>query len=892
MNYIAHIGRDDDRTQSLSEHLITVRTMCEEWGQTIGLEHVCGLAGLLHDMGKFSDDFQQYIRRAHRKDPRAVRGSVDHSSAGGIWLMQKFQKETNPERRHFAELLAELVGNAIYAHHNPAGALDYNGFLSQSADGKQPVLKNKYPFLERMDKLNDPDYGKAYSESKERFLTIVNQSEFNEYYDKALKELQKIGLHQLIDNQYFYLRFILSTIIDADHTDTADFETKAPKRKPTPSNCILKHYYKVNEKVVTQQIRDNQRIASKQLKRLNALRQEMSDACVEVDSMHNGIYTLSVPTGGGKTFSSLRFGLNKASKSETERLIYIVPFTTIIEQNADAIRDRLNGDSKNSANILEYHSAVNDVAKDVADHAKSDAQGKIMDGSNLDTAFYYMRDTWDAPIILTTQVAYLDALFGSGSKNIRHMHRLVNSVLIFDEIQAMPLKCIGLNNLAMTWLSKCKTTSLLCTATQPALENVKNGNESDKNGEVHGITIEKEIVPDLPTVEEAFKRVEIVPDFTQLYDLTALMNLIDERLKTAHSLLVILNTKSAVKSAYEAFQDGEDAIKYHLSTSMCQKNRQYKFAQIKESLAQIDNQKVVVFSTNLIEAGVDLSFEAVIRSSAGLDSVIQAAGRCNRNHETDMGKVNLIRLTDDFEHLNGLPQIQLAAEITEIIAKDKSNLVNGKLNLMTASVIKNFFEEFYKRCKSQLSYPIFDHLDLYHLIYGDLSKKEHPSKQIIKALSEHVGTRKSTMLTVSSQIISKCFNVIDSPTTDVIVEYSTDMEKKSENQTDETESTDIDNVGEADKEKRDTESHDIITALISEKSEFGKISALLKAARPYTVSVYGNTKQGTLKKLIDEGAISYYEKQNIWVALRDAYDVNLGLGSKVSSNFDPSQYIC
>lgn len=846
MKYIAHIGRDNDQTQLLSDHLTTVRDMCEEWGRSIGLSHVCGLAGWLHDCGKYTDEFQSYILRAHNGDPKAVPGIVDHSSAGGFYLIQCIEKYKDVKglaNQQPAKLLAELVGNAIFAHHNPNGALDYIGEVSQLGGDNQFVLKDTLPFSKRVEKCQSEDYQKMYNEIRPRFFAEFDESVFEQYYKAALDEIAAIDIIELLNNQYFYLRFILSTLIDADHTNTADFEMQIADREFRNNNKILADYYQINETAVAQQAKSNKKIQNEQLKKLNELRQKMSDACVNLNSEDAGIYTLSVPTGGGKTLSSLRFGLNHAKKYGTERLVYIVPYTTIIEQNADVIRKRLNGSTEDSTNILEYHSAV-----------VGDFKTAKVDESVGDSAYYYARDTWDSPIILTSQVAYLDALYGKGSKNIRHMHRLVNAVLIFDEIQAMPMKCLGLNNLAMSWLSQEKTTSLLCTATQPALEGI-----------LDGVTVKGEIVPNLSTVEQAFKRVEIMPDLKKQYDLSELMNLVNHRLKKVRSLLVILNTKAAVKKTYQTFDAGNDAVKYHLSTSMCQKNRQYKFQQIRKDLGQSNIKKVVVFSTNLIEAGVDLSFEAVIRSAAGLDSVIQAAGRCNRNHETDIAQVNLIKTTSDLENMSGLNQIKKAADITETIAHEKTNL-------MTAPVINNFFEQLYnhdEKNKSELKYPLNikdTQLDLYHIVRGNIvDEGEVPSGQLLERREQRALTPSTTDFTVASQIVTKCFNVIDSPTTDVIVEYSMNDEKFSGI-------------------SGDTESHDIITQLLSEQSKFGDVSKLLKAARPYTVSVY----DGALKKLQEEGAVQYYENQDIWVALKSAYSPEFGLGG---NELNPDEFM-
>lgn len=819
MSFIAHIGHDDDRIQSLKEHLTVVRDLCQNWGQAIGLGHVCGLAGWLHDAGKYSDAFQTYIQRSHDDDPTARRGSVDHASAGGIYLVQLAKHNPVDAGPDDAKFLAEAVGNCIMAHHNPDGVMDYIGRV-RYRDNKATIVDDCLPFAERAAKIQQADYLKEYQQVWPRFFADFDQTAFRRYYRAAIAEIRRIDYQNLLNNQYFFLRYILSTIIDADHTNTADFESQMVTRQPTNHNQILRHYYQVNEAAVAKQLAENKQVTDPRRHALNALRQEMSDACITSNGRNTGIYTLSVPTGGGKTLSSLRFGLDLAMHQDVQQLIYIVPYTTIIEQNADVIRTRLNGQPDDTTNILEYHSALANEPQD--------------------KAYYYARDTWDAPIILTSQVAFLEAIYGRGSKNIRHMHRLINAVLIFDEIQAMPLKCLGLNNLVMTWLATCHTTSLLCTATQPALKEM-----------LAGLKIEQELVPDLPVAEQAFKRVEIVPDLDRVYDLEQLMSLVNKRLQHVRSLLVILNTKAAVKAAYQALDVNNQIKKYHLSTAMCQSHRQKTFEMIRQALRQTDEQQVVVFSTNLIEAGVDLSFEAVIRSAAGLDSVIQAAGRCNRNHEMEIAQVDVVQMTQELENLSHLPIIRKAAQITMEMADDQ-RAKHQSTNLMTAPMIQLYFKRLYDQQRFDLVYPkpaIDPDLDLYHLVEGCIEGEIVPSELLAMRHYKRVGKAATSYYTVASRIVTQLFQVIDSQTTDIIVDY-----------------------------EDDEQSGEIIAKLLSKQSEFSEISGLLKAARPYTVSVYGDRHQGTLKRLIDEGAIHYYPDQDIWIARKSAYNNQFGLG--------------
>lgn len=814
--YIAHISEDDKRVQSLKDHLLNVRTLCEQWGSKLDLQYVCGLAGWLHDAGKYSQKFQKYIR-----DPNGKRGSVDHATAGTILLYDfardghhDFSGEFSPEKDGFKTLLEELLGNVIMAHHNAKGALDFI----------DPVSLN-VPFTQRLNKQvkgihgYDASYLEQYQQVKANYFTEFEKKEFSNYYSKALSEVKKIGTQAFVDGQNFYLRYVLSVLIDADHTDTANFEGHTKFGYKNNQRDILSRYFDVNEQAVQTQIRMNTKEKNDKTKRLNQLRQEMSDACFAAASDQTGIYSLSVPTGGGKTLSSLRFALRKAQLQNVDRIIYVVPYTTIIEQNANVIRKRLTNSEDKDDNILEYHSTVT--------HEPQKA------------SYYYSWDSWDSPIILTSQVAYLNALFGKGSKNIRHMHQLVHAVVIFDEIQTLPIKCIEMNNAALKWLKLQGTTSLLCTATQPALDKISNG-----------LPINKEIVPDLKLAQQAFKRVTIQPVFNEdkqlkTFSLENLIEFIENKLQQGvHSLLMILNTKAAVRKAYEALDEQEGLLKYHLSTAMCSKHRQVEFSEIREQLKnlQTNTKKIVVFSTNLIEAGVDLSFECVIRSCAGLDSIVQAAGRCNRNNEVKMGYTYLIQMDKSVENVGGpLKFLGEAAGITKVLL---ANNVNQ--DLLSDKIVRDYFIRLYTKRSSDLPYPSKNGLKLYPLIGSNAGESPNFGSEVNYYHKNK--TVPATYLSVAPNTVASLFQVIDSSTTDVIVQYG--------------------------------EGKNIAAQLISQKSKFENISELLKQAQRYCVSVYGDPGEmnSYLGKLVADGSVRYYPEQDIFIAEEGSYSEEFGLG--------------
>ncbi|MGX6980001.1 CRISPR-associated helicase Cas3' [Vagococcus elongatus] len=766
MRYVAHIRRKDGETQLVRDHLLEVKALSEESGSKLRVGHLAGLAGVLHDCGKYSDEFQEYLREAvAHPDDLSKRGTVDHSTAGGRLLLE-FLSDSPTEK-----MLAEIIGNVIISHHG--GLNDYISPVSLET-----------PYYRRVYEKELPEFEKA----KERFLTeVLSEKELQNYCAKAIEEL-----HEFINESKSYGRdaanflrdidlltkYLFSCLIDADRTNTRLFEEDTEDqswdrtRFFSDSLTALEHLLSSFEQNTAQQ------------SRINILRQKMSQQALEFASRPSGIYQLSIPTGGGKTLASLRYALQHAKKFNKERIIYVVPFTTIIEQNAQVIREII-GDTY----LLEHHS---NVIED--DFSFQEFEPNFQeDHFNLKLA----KDNWDVPIILTTMVQYLNVFYSKGTRNVRRLHNLANATIIFDEVQAVPIKCLSLFNESVNFLKNYGRTSLLlCTATQPALDYVTNGLE---------LAEESEIVRQLPKVVEAFKRVQIV-DKTQnkAWGQADIVGFSREIMKHATSLLVVLNTKKAVREVYKqlVLEGFPETAIYHLSTSMCPKHRKN---QLEEMIGLMkNNQPVICVSSQLIEAGVDISFDHVVRSLAGLDSIAQAAGRCNRHGSEPIKEVYVINVSHELENTDKLLEIKRGAAITKKLFSTLKN-IQGKegesetFDLLGPAVMKRYFQEYYAEFKTDSNYFINE-------IEANLFDLLGSNKFLRSALLQDKGINYPLFLTSSMKTIGKYFRVIDNQTTSVVVPY-------------------------------DKEGDDII-ALLNSDPEVSELTKLLKRAQQYSVNLF------------------------------------------------------
>lgn len=721
--YIAHVRETDKAKQTLKDHLLGASRIAEAHGAKLGLKHVAGLAGVLHDLGKFSDEFQDYLDKAvfHPELAEKKRGQVDHSTAGGKLL---FGMLHNKENTFHEKLLAEIVGNAIISHH------------SNLQDYISPTIESN--FLKRVLEKELAEYELAV----ERFFQeVMPKAEFTEYVTKAVEEIK-----QFTDNSptqsFFLTKYIFSCLIDADRTDTRMFEEHVQEEERIQHRPLFEHYYQKLMNHLT-----SLKESSEAKQPINVLRSAMSDQCESFAKRPSGIYTLSIPTGGGKTLASLRYALKHAQEYDKQRIIYVVPFTTIIEQNAQEVRGIL----EDNGNVLEHHSNVIEEEQSESEFGDEQEDGMITKKERLKLA----RDNWDSPIIFTTLVQFLNVFYAKGNRNTRRLHNLSHSVLIFDEVQKVPTKCVSLFNEALNFLKKSAHCSiLLCTATQPSLENVKHGLLKERDGE---------IVPNLTEVSEAFKRVEIIDKTAKPMTNEELAEWIRAEATSWGSTLVILNTKSVVKNLYEKLKGGPLPV-FHLSTSMCAAHRKEQLKEIRTLLKE--GTPFICVTTQLIEAGVDVSFKCVIRSLAGLDSIAQAAGRCNRHGEDRLRYVYVIDHAE--EKLSKVKEIEVGKGIAgNIFANFKKKAEKYEGDLLSQAAMRKYFQHYYNQMDADLNYYVSEvDKEMTKLLMSLAAENSY-----VTHFQKKHGAAFPLLLNGSYKTAADHFRVIDQHTTSVIVPY-------------------------------------------------------------------------------------------------------------------------
>ncbi len=734
--------------QPLADHLMGVAQNAKHFAGKIGLYQHGELMGLLHDLGKCSQEFQRYIKSAvgiinpdedDFVDADGMRGKVDHSSAGAQLVWRELAKHGQ-----LGNITGQLLSLCMASHHS--GLIDCIGAAGDTF-GKDMFTKRMHKPEEKVhleEVLHTAD-----AELLERFRLLVDSQELiagtkrafanilKEYpghNDKSLLVQFQLGL---------LVRFLYSALIDADRMDSADFE------RPHAARHRQYGRYKDWEVLIE---RLERRLAQFEVQYpIDHLRRDISQHCMQAASREKGIYTLTVPTGGGKTLASLRFALHHAKKHSMERIVYVIPFTSIIDQNADVVRAILEPDDDPKSKgriVLEHHSNLT-----------SEQQGwreKIL------------AENWDAPVIYTTMVQLLETLFGAGTRGARRMHQLANAVLIFDEVQTLPVRCIHLFNNAMNFLvGQCGSTVVLCTATQPLLDRV--------DAEKGAISLSKssEIMPDVTQLFDDLKRVEVrdrrKPGGWRMEEISRLA--IDETAR-AGSCLVIVNTKKEAQQLFERCCElkGDFPI-YHLSTNMCPAHRRSVLAEIRQRLrddkAIVTEEPVLCISTQLIEAGVDVDFGSVIRFMAGLDSIAQAAGRCNRNGSRGQGIVHVVNLRD--ENLDMLLDIRVGRDKAERVFDDFAKAPERFGNdLLNPKAMEWYYENYFFARRDEMSYPVSRHRigrddDLLNLLANN--------KLAVSEYGNRHGSKPDIYLRQAFMTAAKAFEAIDAPTQGVIVPY-------------------------------------------------------------------------------------------------------------------------
>lgn len=567
--YLAHVcpSNGDWRCHSLEDHLREVGRLAAEMAADFGGDSWAKPAGLWHDLGKYRPAFQGYIRNASGYDPDAhmeqVAGKVDHSTAGAVHAVDSMGAA--------GQLLAYLIAG----HH--AGLPDW-----LSAETGASALEVR---------LNNARTNKYLDEALQAKIPVDILSPTN--LNKLTKPLGgSEGLH-------LWLRMLFSALVDADFLDTEKFMDleKSKLRHSTWSIPELKDRF---DAYMEEKSRNSKPSV------VNQSRAAILKDCRVAGQHSPGIYTLTVPTGGGKTLSSMAFALEHAAAHQKRRIIVAIPYTSIIEQTAEQYRD-IFGNA-----VLEHHSNLD-----------PDKVEKENPRSRLAS------ENWDAPIIVTTNVQLLESLYAARTSRCRKLHNLVNSIIIIDEAQLLPPDFLQPVLDALRLLTELYgVTLVLSTATQPALASRK---DSFGKKILRGLDAKSEIVSDVESLFQTLSRVEVKTP-VDMNKRTTWEELADE-LSSYPCVLIVVNSRKDARELYRLMPKGT----IHLSAQMCGEHRSNVIAEIKHRLKEGEGVRVV--STQLVEAGVDLDFPVVYRALAGLDSIAQAAGRCNREGMLEKGKV-------------------------------------------------------------------------------------------------------------------------------------------------------------------------------------------------------------------------------------------------------------
>jgi len=633
---LAHVRQLPDGSwleHLLDEHLQEVARLAGEFASAFDSNDWAKLTGLWHDLGKFREKFQQYIKSVSGHDAEAhiegAPGRVDHSTTGAIHAIEKLDMQ--------GRILAYLIAG----HH--AGLSDWN-----SVEGGQSSL------LQRVDD------GKRKGYLQEALLAAPATDILNQPRPVSLPPNGSLAL---------WIRMLFSCLVDADFLDTEAFMDgrKSKLRSGYPALPELKSAFDRHMEDKAAKAKDSA---------VNRIRADVLRQCRNKAELSSGLFSLTVPTGGGKTLSSMAFALNHAVHHGKNRVIYVIPYTSILEQTAEIFRCIFGNE-----NVIEHHSNL--------DPNREDSRSRLA------------TENWDAPIIVTTNVQFFESLFASRTSRCRKLHNIVNSVVVLDEAQLLPPEFLApilhvMQDLAHSY----KVSFVLSTATQPAFS---------PRPKFAGIKDVRELMDDPDRLYANLKRVE--PELPADFATSRTWESIADELQQHDSVLCIVNSRKDCRELHGLMP--KDTV--HLSALMCGQHRSQVIAEIKQRLK--DGIPTRVVSTQLVEAGVDMDFPVVYRALAGLDAVAQAAGRCNREGELKdaegipvMGRVVVF-----VPPKPAAPGLLRKAQDTgrEIMKLAKEN----KDDPLTRERFESYFQSYYYRLNSLDTLPIsiVDLLDMHNI---------------------------------------------------------------------------------------------------------------------------------------------------------------------------------
>ncbi|MDR3071087.1 MAG: CRISPR-associated helicase Cas3' [Endomicrobium sp.] len=620
----AHSANSNGEWQLLADHLANVAAQSSKFAEEFDSSDWAYNIGLLHDLGKASDDFQKYLKKSSNEDSDEDGVHVkktNHSGAGAIFAVRKYND------------VGKILAYCIAGHH--AGLRDWDG-------GPSSI---KHRLSEKGDK-------KYFDEQVEKYV----KSSFIDLKNPLKPPALKKRPHDL----HLWLRMLYSCLVDADFIDTENHINCGQKDRGNFDSIseLSSKFFRYMKKY------DNPQTD------LNKIRIEILRACEQKATDKEGFFELTVPTGGGKTLSSVAFAFGNALEFGKKRIIYVIPYTSIIEQTSKILGDIFGED-----NVIEHHSNID--------------PGKETEKSRLAC------ENWDAPVIVTTNVQFFESLYANRSSDCRKLHNIINSVIILDEAQILPTELLyPVEDIMRQLVDNYKCSIVFSTATQPYFKNIKY--------------VEK-IIP--PSMDLYNKLKRVTYNFPQKDSKSESWEDVAKRLKQYKQVLCVVNTRKDCFNLYKLMPKGS----IHLSALMCAEHRSKKIALIKEKLK--NNEEIIVISTQLIEAGVDIDFPVVFRAFTGLPSIVQTAGRCNREGNLEIGEVFV------FNPPTALPVglVRKSGDTT------KEMMYDDNFNIGSSETSKKFFELLISKVNSvgddELKEQLINDAEHGHFQFASYAKK-------------------------------------------------------------------------------------------------------------------------------------------------------------------------
>ncbi len=753
----SRISKKTGSPQLLKDHLYAVSVHLKEHLHPLGLGSLGELLGLVHDFGKIAPQWQEYLLSGT--------GSVNHSS-GGVYFLWRATAEFPSSLENPLLPMFEMT---IQGHHG--GLRD-----SLSPEGIPNVIEKLVYSSEEVAQMDQWFYEEIASRERFKSLWEASSLEWEECWSR-IKKNTYIPMFQGATNQCrkmqlaLLVRFIFSALIDADRFDAAFCDGDFRETLDFSWELFQTQLERMDFS------KDG----------LNKYRAQIAHEAKSFQAKERGIYQFPAPTGSGKTLSSLGFALETAKTHQKSRILFIAPFLSILEQNANEVRKALQIEN-DSPLLVEHHTNFEEKSTNI----------ETVSTRELAT------ERWDSPLIFTSLVQFLNSGFRSDSA--RRLQGLANSVIIIDEVQTVPRHCLYFFHSFLHFLRDyCNCVILITTATPPCLPEKFFQLDYD---------IPKSIVNITPEIRAAFSRT-FFKVLEGKWEDDQIGNLVLEKQVEFQSVLLIVNTKATAYSIYSVIKKQTEVPVIYLSTELCPAHRNQKVNEMKQLLEE--QNPVICISTQLIEAGVDVSFPVVIRSMAGLDSMIQASGRCNRHGNMEMSPVYVVRATS--ERLDVLPDIERGKSISNTLIE-----VSPALPLDDIETVNVYFKHFFHGQEPKLNNALFSQ-------FGENKKGR-------VAYRQETGNSYSKLLGQAFRTVGRKFTPIEDNTIGIVVPY-----------------------GEG-------------TGLLQNlKNDDGEERKLLRKLQRFTVNVYPYK----LASLSKEGVIYYDESLELWCMKPNCYDDVTGI---------------